>query len=343
MIQERLRVAQWATGHTGMHSLRKVIEHPRYDLVGLYTYSDEKAGRDAGELCGTELTGVVATQKIEDVLAAEPDCVLYMPLLDHASIDDLCALLESGANVVTTAAKFYHPPTMDPEDRERLEAACKRGGTSLFDTGSGPGFITEVVPLALTLMERRLDRLSIVQYADVSDRRSPDLLNRLFGMDPNTPGLREMLVKTTRAGDSLRSLADALDVTLDDVEITATPAVAAKSEELSVTVIEAGTVGAWCVNVTGLRDGKPLLEFQRNMFVSRELDPAWEMRDTGWRVVVQGDAPMDVAITFPPPEEYNPISAGYNAHLPVNSVAAVCAARPGIVTTSELVLVPTFA
>ena len=26
MDQERYRIAQWATGHTGMHSLRKVIE-----------------------------------------------------------------------------------------------------------------------------------------------------------------------------------------------------------------------------------------------------------------------------------------------------------------------------
>ena len=38
MQQERYRVAQWATGHTGMHSLRKIIEHPQFDLVGLYVY-----------------------------------------------------------------------------------------------------------------------------------------------------------------------------------------------------------------------------------------------------------------------------------------------------------------
>lgn len=343
MVQKQLRVAQWATGHTGMHSLRKVIEHPRYDLVSLYTYSEEKVGRDAGDLCGTEPTGVIATRNIEDVIAAQPDCVMYMPLLDHESVDDMCRLLESGANIVTTITTVRHPPTMDRDVRKRLEAACERGGSSLYDTGSGPGFITEVVPLAMTLMERRLERFSIVQYADVSARKSPQFLNRIFGGDPSTPGLAEMIVGTTRAGDSLRQTADALSLPLDDVVITATPAVTVKTEQIDVTTIEAGTVGAWRVDVIGMRGGEPLLEFQRNMFVTRELDPAWEMHDTGWHVVVKGDAPMDITIRFPPPDVYNPISAGYNAHLPVNSIAAVCDAQPGILTTDQLRLVPTFA
>ena len=46
------RVVQWATGNIGARSLRGVIEHPDLDLVGVYVYSDAKAGVDAGELCG---------------------------------------------------------------------------------------------------------------------------------------------------------------------------------------------------------------------------------------------------------------------------------------------------
>ncbi len=44
----RYRVVQWATGNIGTRSLRAVIEHPDLDLVGVYVYSDEKVGRDAG-------------------------------------------------------------------------------------------------------------------------------------------------------------------------------------------------------------------------------------------------------------------------------------------------------
>src|SRR6516162_930804 len=100
MASAPYRVVQWATGNIGLRSLRCVIEHPDLELVGLYVYSDAKAGRDAGELCGLAPVGVVATRDVDDILALQPDCVLYMA--DRADIDVLCRLLEGGTNVVST-------------------------------------------------------------------------------------------------------------------------------------------------------------------------------------------------------------------------------------------------
>ena len=48
------------------------------ELVGLKVHSDDKAGKDAGELCGLSKNGILATQNIDDIIAAKPDCVLYM-------------------------------------------------------------------------------------------------------------------------------------------------------------------------------------------------------------------------------------------------------------------------
>jgi hypothetical protein len=39
-----LRVVQWATGNIGTYALRGVIEHPGYEVVGLYVHSAEKEG-----------------------------------------------------------------------------------------------------------------------------------------------------------------------------------------------------------------------------------------------------------------------------------------------------------
>ena len=52
MSRTPYRVVQWATGNIGTKSLRAVIEHPGLELVGLYVHSADKAGTDAGELCG---------------------------------------------------------------------------------------------------------------------------------------------------------------------------------------------------------------------------------------------------------------------------------------------------
>jgi 4-hydroxy-tetrahydrodipicolinate reductase len=122
---KRHRVVQWATGNIGTRSLRSVIEHPTLELAGVYVHSPDKAGRDAGDLCGLEPTGVSATHDIEDVVALGADCVLYMPR--GLDADEVCRLLASGANVVTTRGEFHHPPSMDAALRERVEAACAEG------------------------------------------------------------------------------------------------------------------------------------------------------------------------------------------------------------------------
>jgi len=343
MDQARYRVAQWGTGHTGMHSLRKVIEHPRYDLVGVRVYSDAKVGRDSGDLCGIDPTGVIATSDIDDIIAVEPDCVMYMPLLDHHSIDDMCRLLESGINIVTTICEFHHPPTLDAEVRRAIDGACARGATSLFDTGGAPGFIGEIFPLAAMLMERRLNRFSIVQFANLEDRQSPEFLAQFFGGDPALADLTKGAERIARTdAGSLRQLGDAISLPLDDITTFAEVATAVTTKEIAVATIEAGTVGAWKMGVIGLRDGQPLLEYSRTMYVTKDLDPDWNVLDTGWHVVVDGDAPMDVEIRFPT-DNYGAVSPGYNAHVPVNSVPAVCDAAPGICVTADLRLIPTFA
>ena len=100
------RVVQWATGNIGSRSLRAVIEHPGLSLAGLWVSTQDKVGRDAGSLCGLGPTGITATSDLDEILALGPDCVLYMQ--QGSDLEVLCALLESGANVVTTAGDFHH-------------------------------------------------------------------------------------------------------------------------------------------------------------------------------------------------------------------------------------------
>src|SRR5271156_1335492 len=118
------RVVQWATGNVGSRALRRAIEHPGLSLVGLYVHSADKAGRDAGEIAGIEPVGIAATNSIEDIIALRPDCVVYMPL--YCNFDEVCRLLESGANIVTTRGEFHNPSRMDAAVRARVEEACRR-------------------------------------------------------------------------------------------------------------------------------------------------------------------------------------------------------------------------
>ena len=46
----KYRVIQWGTGFVGKLALRATLEHPDLELVGLVVRSEDKVGRDAGEL-----------------------------------------------------------------------------------------------------------------------------------------------------------------------------------------------------------------------------------------------------------------------------------------------------
>lgn len=337
MSATRYRVVQWATGNIGTRSLRSVIEHPDLDLVGVYVHTPDKTGRDAGELCGLAATGVTATNDIGAVIAAAPDCVLYMP--QGCDYDDVCRLLETGVNIVTTRGEFHHPPSLDPSVRARIEDACTRGRTSIHSTGSSPGFISEALPLVLTSIQRRLDRLVIDEFADLSQRNSPELLFDLmgFGSDAAAFDSRRWGHGAVSFGPSLRMTADALGLPLDTVEATGEVAVAASDIEIAAGPLAKGRVAAQRMIVNGMRDGQPLLTFRAHWYCTTDLEPPWDLRDTGWRVTVDGDAPLDVELRFPIPlERMGETTPGYTAHRAVNAVAVVCDAPPGIRTTVDL-------
>jgi 2,4-diaminopentanoate dehydrogenase len=336
------RVAQWATGNIGTHAMKAVIDHPRMELVGLWVHSAGKAGKDAGEICGLgrEL-GVRATQNIEDILARKPDCVIYTP--QYLNLDEVCRLLGSGINIVTSVVEFHDPGSLAPGVRARVEEACRRGSASIHSTGASPGFISEVLPFAVTTLIRRLDCYTIDEYADMSSRDSPGLIFDVlgFGKQPTVVDVRHVDHIRDSFGQSLRHTASALCMPLDRIEASGEFATARHRVEIAAGVLEPGTVAALRIIVAGYRGENPVMRFRANWYCTRDIDQDWDLRDTGWRVRVEGDTPLDISISFPcSAEDYPKISPGFTAHPLVNAVPAVCAAEPGIRTAAELKILP---
>ena len=338
----RYRVVQWATGNVGSRALRRTIEHPDLELVGVLVHNPAKVGKDAGELAGVAPIGVAAIASLDEVIALKPDCVLYMPhLLDW---NEVCRLLESGANIITTRTELQNPRTMDPAVRARVEAACAKGGTSIHGTGSSPGFISEALPIVLASIQRRLDCLTIFEFADNTTRNSPEMLFEQmgFGAKPEA-GLNQGILHHMKEafGGTLSLTAEALGLPLDEIQVSGGLGVARQDVHIAAGLVPKGTVAATRTIVSGLRAGKPVMRFVATWYVSPDVDTSdgedWQFRESGWRVLVEGDCPMDINITFPvAPENYAEMTPGLTAHRPVNCIPYVCEARPGIVTTMDL-------
>jgi len=251
----------------------------------------------------------------------------------------MCVLLEAGINIATPCIGFNHRDSLPPAGREKLEAACSRGGASLYSTGSSPGWITEIVPFALLALQRRLDCLTLYDYADMASRNSPEMIFGLlgFGADPATADRYRKLGTATSTPPTFRALADALGVQLDDVQTGVEYAATRKTETIAAGTLQAGTIGGMRMSVTGLRNGKPLLRRFSTWFVTRDLDPQWELKDSGWRLLVEGDTSIEVSINFAvSPEDYPAYSPGLTAHPVINAAPYVCAAPSGILQTADL-------
>jgi 2,4-diaminopentanoate dehydrogenase len=338
MSAKKYRVIQWATGNVGARALRAAIEHPAMELVGLWVSSDAKAGKDAGELAGLDVkTGVQATTSVDDLVALDADCVLYFPA--YTKFDEVCRLLASGKNVVTARGEFLHPAAMAPDKREMIEAACAKGRASIHASGSSPGFISEALPITLLAQQRRLDCLTINEYADMTSRDSPDMIFNLMGFGVSPGQFNQAMLQHVKHdfSGSLIVLANAMNTPLDDIVVEGEIGVAKHDKQIAAGTIEAGTVGALRITVTGMRQGKPLLRFRAHWYCTNDIDKDWDLLDSGWLVRVEGDTPMDVRITYPvAPENYAAFTPGLTAHRVVNAVVPVCEAAPGIRTTMDL-------
>lgn len=182
------RVIQWATGSMGRTSLRRIIDHPDLELVGVYVYSDEKAGMDAGQIAKRPDTGVRATSNIEEILALDADIVIHTPriTLPYEKLNaDIERLLASGKNVISTAG-FHYPDAHGDGYAAPLREACLRGNSTLAGLGVNPGGFIERVVMAATGFCAQLDHIDVREMVDASAMTSPEFVFGMmgFGKDP---------------------------------------------------------------------------------------------------------------------------------------------------------------
>ena len=352
MSSPRYRVIQWATGNTGQRALREVIRHPGLDLVGVRVYDPAKNGVDAGELCGERPIGVRATPDRDAVLELEADCCIYMPratgtgqtragLSEDQLVDDVVALLQSGTNIVTTCSDlFARGARLSEKNRARVREACRKGSSSVWASGSDPGFITETLPMALLSIQRRVDLIEIEEFGDLSRRPSAHMVmdQMRFGkplseFDPD----RRKNHLFYEYKPTLMVLADMAGFEID--EWIAEGGVAAAKQDLKIVAgeIKKGTAAAQRIIIHGRSGGVDRVRFIQYGFVAMDVEPDWGLQPVGWRIRIHGDAPFDISMPFPVSlDDLASYVPAFNANGPVNAIPYVGAAPPGLLTAEDL-------
>lgn len=342
------RLIAWGTGAIGTELLTAIIDH-RSDLriVGARVYSQDKNGADVGTLAGRDPIGVTATTDVEAVLALDADCVLYTPR--NTDIDEVCAILASGKNVVTTAFLF-HPRRIDPADREKVEQACRAGGVSVHGSGLNPGNLSGVLPLALTGMSRTIDRITLQERADWSfyDSTSITFDNMAFGepVESISPTSTDFLAFNSGIfSNEVWLLADALNADIDEVTATVDAVAAREDHQIFDHLLRAGTTAGQRWRWAGRRGGETLIEIEALWTVGGEYPAHWPKPPHGWTLTIDGDPSMRTHFLVMAGNpgasmaEHVQASNVATAMQILNAVPAVCAAAPGFATMADLPLI----
>jgi 2,4-diaminopentanoate dehydrogenase len=337
------RIVQWTTGNVGKRSVRAVALNPTLELVGCYAWSEDKVGRDVGDLCGIEPVGVTATNDVEALLALKPDCVVYNPMF--ADVDEMVRILRAGINMVSTS-EFITGHFLG-EGRDRIVEACEVGGSTIFGSGINPGFIQLFAIVSAGLSER-VDKVSVVEAIDTTIYNSPATEKPMgFGYPIDQPDLPEITKKGSGIfRDGVLLVADALGVELDDVRCDVE--YAQTTEDLHLPgdwTIEKGCVAGVDVAWLGMVGGQEVIEIRGRWRKGQTLDPDWEL-DMGYSIEVQGTPTIKTTLSFLPPpnfvgetlDDYIMLGLSIVAMPAITAIPAVVAARPGIATYNDLPL-----
>jgi len=344
-----LRVIQWSTGNVGRYALRAILGHPELQLAGCFVHSAEKAGRDAGELCGFSPVGVAATNDAEALLAADADCVCYTATADLRPMDaleDVCRILAAGKNVVSSSiVGLVHPRTLTPQMTQKLEAACTAGGTSFLTSGIDPGFANDILPLTLSGLCERWEEIRVQEVVNYATYDQPEVVFGTMGFGKpldHVPLLLNPGALRFGWGGTIRLLAEGLGLRLDEIREVHERVPAPETFDIQLGRVEKGTMAALRFEVQGIIDGVPRLVVEHVTRLRDDLAPEWPQPEGegGYRIIIEG-VPR-IVCTLEMADEKGDHAVGgviLTATRLVNAIPGVCEASSGLLSALDLPLV----
>ncbi len=325
------RIAIWGLGAMGSGIARAVAERRDMEVVGAIDTDPAKIGRPLSEFAGNGATGdsrVVAT--LEEAMAANPDLfVIATASLVRDVFPRIMEALECGKHVVTTAEEMAYPWAAEPELCARMDEAARRKGVAVLGTGINPGFVMDLLPIALSAACTDVRRVRVTRVNDLSPF-GPTVL-REQGVGLTVEAFRQGVSNGTVEGhvgfvQSIAMVSDALGLGIDRIEQFREPIVSTVRREEKGIVVEPGMVAGCRQTGYGYRNGEAVIE----MIHPQQIHPHLEGIQTGDTIEIFGNPDIRLEIK---PEI--PGGTGTVA-LIVNSVPLVLRARPGLLTLLDL-------
>jgi hypothetical protein len=330
--------------------IAEIVHHPEFELVGVGVSAPDKVGRDVGEICGLDPTGILATDDVEALIDLAPDAVAhYGPTAGFAddNIRVIGAFLRAGIDVVSTAMtpwvwprSSYNPGTWI----EPIEQACQEGRASCFTTGIDPGFANDLFPMTLMGLCGEVQSVRASEILDYAGYLGDYEDEMGIGRPPDAPALLENSEILIMAwGPTVPMMAESAGIQLDDIRtvwekwVTDRPIPSAKG------VIQPGNVAAIRFEIQGIFRGEPRIVLEHVNRIGPDAAPQWPRGNTPdcYRVEIDGSPSIVQETSFRSARDGDPVAGGCLATglRALNAIPAVNSCAPGWVTALDLPLI----
>jgi 4-hydroxy-tetrahydrodipicolinate reductase len=327
-----IRVMHVGLGPIGALVARQIAARKGFRIVGAVDVDPAKAGRDAGDVieAGRRLRVRVTDDIGRTIRATKPDIAV---LCTSSSLEQVLPqfeeVLKRRVPIVTTTEEAAYPAPRNRRIAARIDALAKKAKVAVLGTGVNPGFTMDALPIALTAVCERVDRIEVRRVQDARIRRLP------FQQKIGAGLTREQFAKQVELGtvrhvgftESIQMIGDAVGWKLDRIADDVAPKIADQAVASDLLSVDAGQVCGVIQTGVGYVKGAPLISLRLEAYLG-----APESYDS---VLIEGS-----------PRIHSTIAGGVHgdiatASITVNSIPAVLSAAPGLRTMCDMRL-PSF-
>lgn len=331
-MHDPVRVVVLGTGQMGSGIIKLLLEKQGVRLVGVHAQRAQRAGMDVGEVVGLERNiGLQVShdlpallQRTQPQLAIQATCSTVA-----AAMEDITLVLRHDTHVISIAEEMAYPACAAPEMAETLHALAVTHGVSVLGTGINPGFVLDVLIIALTGVCARVDAITATRVNDLAPYGPSVLRSQGVGLSPDT--FRQGFAAGAIVGhigfpESIGMIAHAVGWHIDRIEQQREPIISTVTRQTPFVTIEPGqTAGCMHTAVAYTKD-TPVIRLQH----PQQVHPHLENVATGDRIEIHGEPNLHVTSSPEIPGGIGTIA------LAVNMIPRVLTAAPGLHTMADL-------
>jgi hypothetical protein len=327
-----IRVVLVGLGPIGAAVAHQLESREGFRIVGAVDIDPLKVGKDAGVVLGLgRRLRVAVTEGIGRTLkATKPDvAVLCTSSTLRTVVPQFEEVLKARVPIVTTTEEAAYPTARNRRLFRRVDGAARSAKVAVLGTGVNPGFVMDALPIALTAVCERVDRIEVQRVQDASLRRLPFQRKIGAGLTPEQfqRGLDNGTLRHVGFPESVQMIADALGWTLDRTSEHVTPKIAEQPVKSELLAVEPGFVSGLIQQAIGYVGGEPRITLHLEAYLGapESYDSVRIEGSPGIHSKIVGGVHGDIA----------------TASMVVNSIPAVLDAEPGFRTMRDLRL-PSF-